>query len=144
MQRIFRSRVVLISALFLALLVVIAIIGPLIYTVDPATGDVEQLRAFPTLSHPLGTDDSGRDTLARLMTGLRVSLAVAQPNADSTRIAPCRGAVYGLVKDASRVGNYCAVLHYMHVHLHELRLIVVVALPGPRVEPTRMHPRLSM
>ncbi len=77
MQRIFRSRVVLISALFLALLIAIAIIGPLIYTVDPATGDVEQLRAFPTLSHPLGTDDSGRDTLARLMTGLRVSLAVA-------------------------------------------------------------------
>jgi oligopeptide transport system permease protein len=77
MQRIFRSRVVLISALFLAVVIVIAIIGPLIYTVDPAMGDVEQMRAFPSLSHTLGTDDSGRDTLARLMIGLRVSLAVA-------------------------------------------------------------------
>ena len=75
--RIFRSRVVLISALFLAFLLLTALFGPLLYTVDPAMGDVDNLRSFPTLAHPLGTDDIGRDTLARLMMGLRVSLAVA-------------------------------------------------------------------
>jgi ABC-type dipeptide/oligopeptide/nickel transport system permease subunit len=72
-----RSRTVVISAIFLALLVLLAVAGPLVYNTDPSQGDVDTLRAFPSLQHPLGTDDSGRDTLARLMIGLRVSLLVA-------------------------------------------------------------------
>jgi peptide/nickel transport system permease protein len=35
------------------------------------------LNAPPSAAHPLGTDNLGRDTLARLMLGLRVSLLVA-------------------------------------------------------------------
>ena len=72
-----RNRTVLISAIFLVVLILIAAIGPLIYTVDPAAQDVDNLRGYPTLAHPLGTDDRGRDTLSRLMIGLRVSLLVA-------------------------------------------------------------------
>ena len=77
LRSLFRNRTVLISAIFLAGLILLALVGPLVYAVDPAQGDVESLRAYPSLSHPLGTDDSGRDTLARLMIGLRVSLVVA-------------------------------------------------------------------
>ncbi len=76
LRRLFRSRVVFGSAVFLLALVMIAIFGPLVYTRDPSILDVNNLRAFPTLAHPLGTDDLGRDTLARLMGGLRVSLLV--------------------------------------------------------------------
>ncbi|HEY3341113.1 MAG TPA: ABC transporter permease [Anaerolineae bacterium] len=72
-----RSKVVLISAVFLVLLVLIAAFGPLVYPVDPAAQDVDNLRNYPTLTHLLGTDDRGRDTLARLMIGMRVSLIVA-------------------------------------------------------------------
>jgi ABC-type dipeptide/oligopeptide/nickel transport system permease subunit len=72
-----RSKVVMLSLLFLAVLILFAAFGPLIYPVDPAAQDVDNLRSFPTLTHLLGTDDRGRDTLARLMIGLRVSLIVA-------------------------------------------------------------------
>ena len=56
---------------------VFAVLGPWLHRVDPALQDVDNLRAFPSALHPLGTDDRGRDTLARLMIGLRVSLLVA-------------------------------------------------------------------
>jgi peptide/nickel transport system permease protein len=54
-----------------------AIIGPLVYRQSPSSFDLltAQLDAFPSGSHPLGTDHLGRDTLARLLMGLRISLA---------------------------------------------------------------------
>jgi ABC-type dipeptide/oligopeptide/nickel transport system permease subunit len=72
-----RNRAGLVSLVFLLAIVVLAVVGPLLYPVDPAMSDVDNLRAFPSAAHPLGTDGSGRDTLARLMSGLRVSLLVA-------------------------------------------------------------------
>ena len=72
-----RSKVVVVSVVFLVLLILIAALGPLVYTVDPAAQDVDNLRGYPTSVHLLGTDDRGRDTLARLMIGMRVSLVVA-------------------------------------------------------------------
>ncbi|MCL5273998.1 MAG: ABC transporter permease [Chloroflexi bacterium] len=76
LRRLFRSRVVLLSAIFLLALILVALFGSLFYAVDPSALDVNNLRAFPTPAHPMGTDDLGRDTLARLMMGLRVSLLV--------------------------------------------------------------------
>jgi peptide/nickel transport system permease protein len=77
MIAVFKNRTVLLSAIFLAATILLALIGPLIYPVDPTAQDLNNLRAYPSLAHPLGTDDIGRDTLARLMIGLRVSLVVA-------------------------------------------------------------------
>ncbi|GAB4209082.1 MAG: ABC transporter permease subunit [Roseiflexaceae bacterium] len=54
-----------------------ALVGPLIYTVDPTRTDFAALNAPPSLAHPLGTDRLGHDTLARLLEGLRISLLVA-------------------------------------------------------------------
>jgi len=70
-------RALILSASVLGVLIVLAVLGPFIYTVDPAHADVNNLRAWPSAAHPLGSDDLGRDTLARLLSGLRVSLAVA-------------------------------------------------------------------
>jgi len=77
MLRQLRHPPTLISALILFAFVLLAVVGPWVYSVDPVKQDVENLRAFPSAQHPLGTDDLGRDTLARLMIGLRVSLLVA-------------------------------------------------------------------
>src|ERR1700691_578503 len=43
---------------------------------DPALVDLRQRLASPSLLHPLGTDELGRDLLLRLLEGGRVSLAV--------------------------------------------------------------------
>ncbi len=77
MLRRLRQPTTLFSAILLTALVALAVLGPLMYPVDPVKQDVDNLRAFPSNLHLLGTDDLGRDTLARLMVGLRVSLLVA-------------------------------------------------------------------
>jgi ABC-type dipeptide/oligopeptide/nickel transport system permease subunit len=57
--------------------VFVAIFGPHLVTADPNKIDYAAINSLPTASHPFGTDNLGRDTLARLIHGLRVSLLVA-------------------------------------------------------------------
>ena len=59
------------------LLISIAIIGPGIYSQSAIKLDYAAINASPNAAHWFGTDNLGRDTLARLMLGLRVSLIVA-------------------------------------------------------------------
>jgi peptide/nickel transport system permease protein len=51
-------------------------IGPFIYRIDPDTLDFLAITAPPSLQHPMGTDDLGRDILARALFGGRISLSV--------------------------------------------------------------------
>lgn len=62
-------------AIFLAILL-FALAGPLIWTIDPTAVNIRARNSGFTAAHPLGTDQLGRDLLARLMAGGRVSLAV--------------------------------------------------------------------
>lgn len=52
-----------------------AILGDLIAPFDPNGMDFEMMSA-PTWTHPLGTDDLGRDLLSRIIIGAQVSLFV--------------------------------------------------------------------
>lgn len=58
------------------LLVLTALLGPVLYDADPNALDLSRATAPPGPGHPLGTDESGRDVLGRLLAGGRVSLAV--------------------------------------------------------------------
>jgi oligopeptide transport system permease protein len=60
----------------IVLFVLAALIGPFIYRTSPTTFDplTAQLDTYPSPAHPLGTDFLGRDILARILAGLRVSL----------------------------------------------------------------------
>ena len=60
----------------LAALVVLALAAPWLLQ-DPEAMDLSALFAAPSAEHLLGTDELGRDVLARLAQGGRVSLAVA-------------------------------------------------------------------
>lgn len=60
------------SAAFLLVLAALCFLAP----VDPFTLDTAHVYQGPTLAHWLGTDDLGRDVLARLLYGGRVSLMV--------------------------------------------------------------------
>jgi peptide/nickel transport system permease protein len=72
-----RSRPAMISVTILALLVIAAYIVPPVFGMDP----LEQLRGArllsPSSSHLFGTDEAGRDLLARCLTGLQISIQVA-------------------------------------------------------------------
>jgi peptide/nickel transport system permease protein len=65
-----------ISAVFLAVILVLALFAPVVATHDPvATATQEKLQA-PSSAHYLGTDELGRDVFSRLLHGARISLVV--------------------------------------------------------------------
>jgi peptide/nickel transport system permease protein len=66
-------------SLSLAILIVLhlsIVLGPRLWTISPQTTDPINALLDPTQEHPLGTDELGRDELARLLQGGQVSLAV--------------------------------------------------------------------
>lgn len=63
------------SLIVLTLIILAAVFGPSLYGVDPFDMNGRPNMA-PSLIFPLGTDVSGRDVLAELLAGARVSLAV--------------------------------------------------------------------
>jgi peptide/nickel transport system permease protein len=70
-----RNRAIAAGAMVL-LLALGALLGPVLYDADPNALDLSRAAAPPGDGHPLGTDESGRDVLGRLLAGGRVSLAV--------------------------------------------------------------------
>ncbi len=63
------------TAVFLFILLAV-FIGPFIYDVDPQYLDIRAKNQGPSWEHLLGTDQLGRDMLAQVLQGGRVSLAV--------------------------------------------------------------------
>jgi peptide/nickel transport system permease protein len=62
-------------AVYLALIVLV-LVGPFVWRVNVLDIDFMASNAAPSAVHPLGADDLGRDTLARILQGGRVSIAV--------------------------------------------------------------------
>jgi len=71
-----RNPAALAGAVLLAIIAAAAIVGPLAWPFDYAAGDLERQFLAPSPLHWLGTDEFGRDQLARVLYGLRVSLLV--------------------------------------------------------------------
>lgn len=66
----------LFGSIVFGLILAIVIFGPLVWTLDATYPDIRSRNQGVSLAHPLGTDQLGRDMLARVMFGGRVSLAV--------------------------------------------------------------------
>lgn len=65
-----------IAAAGLAVIALLAFLGPLTPWVDPYGTNTSALSAAPSLQHVLGTDGAGRDVLSRVLVGARTSLIV--------------------------------------------------------------------
>jgi peptide/nickel transport system permease protein len=61
----------------LALFVLAALFAPLIAPYDPIAQDAAARLAAPSLLHPFGTDNFGRDILSRVIWGTRIDLQMA-------------------------------------------------------------------
>lgn len=61
----------------LTLMILFAIFAPILLSNGPDKQDLINSLESPSLSHPLGTDQLGRDVLARVAGGARISLIVA-------------------------------------------------------------------
>jgi peptide/nickel transport system permease protein len=57
-------------------IILLVLIGPYLYKLDPKYSDLPARNQGPSLTHPLGSDNLGRDLLAQNLAGGRISLAV--------------------------------------------------------------------
>jgi peptide/nickel transport system permease protein len=56
--------------------VLAAVAGPVLSPYDPASQELSRRLERPSLAHPFGLDELGRDILSRLLSGARISLLV--------------------------------------------------------------------
>lgn len=66
----------LVGAAVFAAIILAVILGPLMWTYAATFIDIRARNQGPSWTHPLGTDQLGRDMLARMMAGGKVSVAV--------------------------------------------------------------------
>jgi peptide/nickel transport system permease protein len=65
---------IVVSGAVIGILVAVALLAPLIAPHDPTEIDLQSTFGGASVDHPLGTDESGRDVLSRLIYGARASL----------------------------------------------------------------------
>ena len=75
-RRIRRNKLAVVGFWIIIALFAIAIFGPMVSPYNYADQDLENTFQSPTLRHPFGTDQLGRDQMTRVMYGARISLAV--------------------------------------------------------------------
>ncbi len=73
---ILKSPLTLFGALLVILLIFMAIFAPLIAPYNPNKISLREKLTPPSLKHPFGTDEVGRDLLSRVIYGSRISLQV--------------------------------------------------------------------
>ena len=92
-QRFRRSKLATFCLWYVAIMVVLALLAPLL-PMDPNAVELRVRLSPPTAAHWLGTDDLGRDVLARMLHGARVSLTVGFL---ATAIAVIVGSLLGAI-----------------------------------------------
>jgi nickel transport system permease protein len=74
LRKLLRNRTVLVAALLIGILLALALAAPVLTHFDPNEVILDSKLLGPSSAHLLGTDHLGRDILARLIFGARVSL----------------------------------------------------------------------
>ncbi|MEZ6022232.1 MAG: ABC transporter permease subunit [Hyphomonadaceae bacterium] len=95
-RRLMRNPAAVVSLYVMAILVLIAAFGPMLWVHPVDAIFRERVGIAPTMEnwHLLGTDTEGRDMVARLMFGLRISLLVGLA---ATLVALTIGVAYGAI-----------------------------------------------
>ena len=126
-----RNKKAVFGIVAVAVLVLIAVFGPLLMTYDYAEHQVCPRFSTPIIGHPLGCDGFGRDILSRTVTGSRISLSVAAVVALlSVTIGSALGAVSGYVHgwlDTAIMGTTDVLFSIPSV----LLALMVAAIIGP-------------
>lgn len=93
-RRLSRNRLAVAGAIFLIIEVVICILAPLLSPYGFEAQSLENTLSVPSLSHWLGTDALGRDLLARMLYGGRISLMVGVL---ASLVSVVIGVIYGAI-----------------------------------------------
>ena len=94
-KAILKNKLALTGTIILLFFIVAATVGPLIMPFSTMEfGEVEDILLSPSSKHLLGTDDMGRDVLANLISGARISLLIG---AVATAISMIIGTLIGIL-----------------------------------------------
>src|SRR5580692_3326294 len=94
-RRLRRNRLALVAVVYLAFLLLLAVVAIFWTPYNPATILPHTLTYLgPSAAHPLGTDELGRDLLSRMMQGAQISLIVG---VGTSAVVLVIGVVVGLI-----------------------------------------------
>jgi peptide/nickel transport system permease protein len=134
-----RSPIALFGLTILVVTIIVAILGPTLWPTDPADVVAPRLQG-PTGAHPMGPDELGRDTLARIIGGARVSLEVGVV---SVGLASVVGTLIGLL--SAFYGRWVdGVLMRFVDMLFALPAIVLAIVVAGLLGPSRTHMMLAI
>jgi peptide/nickel transport system permease protein len=94
LRRLMKRKGAVLGLIVIAMFILLALFAPLIAPYDPIATSWTLVRKPPSALHWFGTDDLGRDVLARVIYGTRASLLAG---AISVAIALCVGVPLGLL-----------------------------------------------
>ena len=115
----------MIGLLGVLIFVVVAIVGPILTSTSYLAIDIPNRTKPPSLTHPFGTDQFGRDLLARIVYGSRVSLIVGVV---STLIGTVAGVVIGAI--SGFLGGWVdeVIMRLMDIVLAFPQIVLAIAL----------------
>ena len=138
-RRLLKNKLSVFGMIVVILIVLAVIVGPAIiqattgFTPDyiPSDKGSEFVKSFPpSLQHPMGTDDTGRDILARVLQGGRISLMVG---VISTLVSLIIGVSYGAVSGyfGGRIDNFMMrIVDILYAIPYILIVIVLLSVFG--------------
>ncbi|PYR54825.1 MAG: peptide ABC transporter permease [Acidobacteria bacterium] len=120
-----------VGAVIVAVAALAALVGPLLTPYDPSAQALALRLQGPSLAHPLGLDELGRDILARLLAGARISflvgvVVVGVSSAIGVTLGSIAGYFGGVVDDA-----ISRVIDVLMAFPGILLAIALVAVLGP-------------
>ena len=127
-RRLSRDKVSMACALLLLLIFVAALLAPWLGLADPYQGSmIRRLRHIGTAGYLLGTDELGRDMLARLVYGGRLSLMIG---ISPVLYAFCIGTSLGLVAGYAGGWVNTAIMRTVDVFYAFPSVLLAIAISG--------------
>jgi peptide/nickel transport system permease protein len=126
------------GGVLLGAIILIALLGPLLWPVDPIAGSMLSMFQPPGRDaagqlHPLGTDQIGRDLLARIISGTRLSLAIVLT---AGFVGATLGTTLGLVAGYFGGAVDSVIMRLVDIQLAVpfiLLILLVMAVLGPGI-----------
>ena len=80
-RRLFRNKLAIVGMIIIGIVIFVAVFAPLLASQDPNENGVfkaypRENKQGPSLAHPMGTDDLGRDLMSLIIYGARISVRI--------------------------------------------------------------------
>jgi len=133
LKRFKKNKLAVAGGIIVMCLFFIAVLAPLLSPFSPNEIDRKEILEPPSLKHPLGTDDLGRDLLSRMIWGARVSLAVGFV---AVGIATCIGMILGALSGYYGGWTERIIMRFIDIMLSIptfFLILAVIAFVGPSI-----------